>query len=500
MTYQTTKYIFVRLGLSFFLLATLGFFTLYFIHEVALPNAVFNDSFIQWLIFIVCIIFGFFAYGLIGEQRFHNAMHKFKDISSTADPLEVISRFQSVLDFTYSSNFLPSQGRRLRNTVIMRFADYLLFAGQDDDRAQKIFLKAFLLKPKGSPYRAPLLSTLEKGGDLTDEEIDLLLVILKAEDFYDDAVVNHLASLFLHKFLLTRKTEPIFLSAIEYESKDAREIVDFVLPQLLEKQRSDSFALRFYLGALRWEFPETSQVRKIVARAYCQGFWKGIDPSLHQKCGEVFQELNFKGRSDMMREVADSKFSSKIKKIDLFSKDDLLQLANLKVRLGLSKSFLGYFEDGLKAALKIFINLVQTFILSLFKLKTWAFFFLAVVILTGVLNYGERQVQQERLGQTGHENKGGAVNSLSSREKLEIFTLQVAAFTSSEQARDLINLLMKKGVRDVYQVKTKRKSGEIWYKIRVGRFDSDENARRFANQLISQKSIKNYFVISLPVN
>ena len=65
-------------------------------------------------------------------------MQKFKDISSTAEPLEVIAGFQSVLDFTHSSHFLPGRGSRLRNAVIMRFADYLLFAGQDGDQAQKM--------------------------------------------------------------------------------------------------------------------------------------------------------------------------------------------------------------------------------------------------------------------------------------------------------------------------------------------------------------------------
>jgi len=498
--YQTLKYIFVRIGISFFLLITFGFFVLYFVHEVALPNADFNDSFVQWLIFIVCVFFGFIAYGLIGEQQFYNAMQKFKDISSTAEPLEVIAGFQSLLDFTHSSNFLPGQGRRLRNAVIMRFADYLLFAGQDGDQAQKIYLKAFLLEPKNSPYRTPLLAILERGGDLTDEEIDLLLVILKAEEFCDDAIVNYLASLFLRKCLLTRKIEPVFLSAIEYKSEDSKEIVGFVLPQLLKKKRSDSLALRFYLGALRWESPETSQAREIITRAYCQGLWKGIDPPLHQKCGEVFQELNFQGRSDMMEEVDGSRLSSKIKKIDLFSKDDLLQLENLKVRLGLSKPFLEYFKDGLKSIFTVFFNLVKMFVLSLFKLRTWVVVSIAAVILMGVLNYLERQVPQERAGQTEQKTKVDALKSPDSGEKLKIHTIQVAAVTSAKKARGAMELLREKGVRDIYLVKTKRKSGGFWHKIRIGRFDSKENALRFANQLIGQKSIENYNVISLPVN
>jgi len=498
--HQTLKYIFVRIGLSFFLLVTLGFFTLYFIHEVALPNAAFNDSFVQWLIFTACIIFGFFAYGLIGEQRFFNAMHKLKDIPSTANSLEVIGEFQKLLDFTYSSNFLPGRGRYLRNSVIMRFADYLLFVGEDDERAQKIYLKAFLSEPQSSPYRAPLLSMLEKGGDLADDEIDLLLVILKVENFCDDAVVNYLASLFLDKCLLTRKTEPVFLSAIECKNEQAKEIVDFVLPRLLVNKRSDSFALRFYLGALPWESSETSQAKEIVARAYCQGFWKGIDSSLHEKCGEVYQQLHFKRQEYMMREVSDSRLLSKVKKIDLFNKDDLHQLKNLKIRLGLAKSFLDYFKDGLRYGLKIFNTTIQKFIFGLFKPKTWAVIVLATVILLGVVDYGAKETQQKRFAQVEKGNKGTSVKSLSSKEELKVYTVQVAAFTSLKQARGLIDLLRKKGVRAVYQVKTKRKSGETWYKIRVGRFESNKSAQRFASQLISQKSIKNYFVISLPVN
>ena len=135
--YQTLKYIFIRIGLSLFILSTLGFFTLYFIHEIALPNATFNDSYIQWLIFVICVILGFFAYGLIGEQRYHNAMHKFKDIPSTSNPLDIIAKFQEVIYFTHSSSFLPNQGRRLRDLAIVQFADYLLFAGKMMIRLKK---------------------------------------------------------------------------------------------------------------------------------------------------------------------------------------------------------------------------------------------------------------------------------------------------------------------------------------------------------------------------
>ena len=111
--------------------------TLYFIHEVALPSAAFDDSFIQGALFFICLFLGVFAYGLVGEQKFHNAMHKLKSIPSAVESEAVVDGFQMVLDFTYSSYFLPGRGKRLRDDVILKFANYLLFVGRKDDRAQK---------------------------------------------------------------------------------------------------------------------------------------------------------------------------------------------------------------------------------------------------------------------------------------------------------------------------------------------------------------------------
>ncbi|SVC73532.1 uncharacterized protein METZ01_LOCUS326386, partial [marine metagenome] len=188
---------------------TFGFLTLYFIHEVALPGSAFDDSFIQWGLFFICLFIGTFAYGVVGEQKFCNAIHKLKNISSDVKSEEVFDGYQAVHDFTYSSYFLPGKGKRLRDDVILKFANYLLFVGRKDSRAQKIFLKAFLLRPEDSSYRTPLLSVFKEYDDLTNEEIDLLLVILQADGYKDDAIVNNLTALFMEKRLFISKTEPI---------------------------------------------------------------------------------------------------------------------------------------------------------------------------------------------------------------------------------------------------------------------------------------------------
>ena len=492
--YQTLKYIFVRIGISLFLLLTFGFLTLYFVHEVALPGATFDDSFIQWVIFFICLFMGVFAYGVVGEQKFHNAMHKLKNIPSYLQSDEVVDGFQTVLDFTYSSYFLPDKGRRLRDGVILRFANYLLFVGLKDSRAQKIYLKAFLLRPENSSYRAPLLSVFKKDDDLTDEEVELLLVILKAGNYCDNVIVNNLASLFLRKRLFESKTEPIFLASLKNKSENSKEIVRLVLPQLLRANRSDSFAVKFYIEAYLFESPEASQVIEIISRAYCEGTWKDVDQTLHKKCEEIFQGFDHKFRGDMLRRTAESSLSGKIHQLKLLNKNDLRLLRKLKVKMGLSMSF---FDLLPKIGTKFF-GFTRILASKFLIIRTWVFIMVAIFVIS--LVYRGWQTQKEMTAEVEGQAIDGKEKKIGGLKEPEIHTFQVAAFSSSKQARGFINLLKKNGVRDVYQVKTKKKSGETWYKIRVGHFDSKENAQRFASQLIEQKTIKTYFLISLPIS
>jgi len=428
--YQTLKYIFTRVGISLFLLLTFGFLTLYFVHEVALPNAAFDDSFIQGALFFICLFIGIFAYGLVGEQKFHNAMYKLKNIPSAVESEEVIDGFQMVLDFTYSSYILPGKGKRWRDDVILKFADYLLFVGRKDDRAQKIYLKAFLLRPEDPSYRAPLLSIFKEDDDLTSEEVDLLLVILKAGNYSDDSIVNNLASLFLRKRLFASKTEPIFLASLKNKSENSKEIVNLVLPQLLRANRSDSFAVRFYLEAYQFETSESSQVLEMIAYAYCKKTWEDVDKVLHLKCEEVFQDRDSKFRMDMLRKTAEFNLSSKIHRLKLLNENDLRLLRNLKVKMGLSRSFF----DLLGGIVVKFLDFARILASKFLMIRTW--FFIVVVILITSLVYRGWQTQQEIA--LGIENKtiDPKEIKISGVKKTEIHTFQIAAFTSSKQARD----------------------------------------------------------------
>lgn len=508
--FQTIKYFLVRTGISLFLLIVLGFFTLYVVHEIALPRTAFDDVMIQWGLLFICVFMGFFAYGQIGDQRFLNAFHALKDIGPLYDKEVIVLQFENLLRFTKSAYFLPGQARRFRGLVVRKYADYLLSIGREEPEALKIYLKAFLQNPENSKFRAPLLSILDQGGDLSEDEIDLLLVMVRAEEFKDAFIVNHLASIFLRQKKLTGKTEPVFLYAVENKSSDAAEILQFVTPVLLENQRADIFALRFYLRALPLKLQGESEMCSILGKSYCEGHFEGIDPVLHDKCGQTFSQMEPDRQAEIKEAVEANRISGRLKKIDLFNREDKQDISRLKVRFGIEKSifqklgsvifWIGRLFQSLGR--KIFDKAIEGLILfgkarlwvKLISISLLGFFILAGLgLLEWRVAHDEIVADKKPLAKAA----ASASKPVATKPDKEHF-IQVAAVTSSKHANKLIKSLKKKDVKKILIVKSARQAGGSWYKIRVGPFGQKEDALKLAKRLIDDKSIKNYFLVSKP--
>ncbi len=506
--FQTLKFFLLRIGTSLFLFIFLGFFTLYLVHEIALPQTGFDDEMIQWTLLFICVFFGFFATGQIGDQRFHNAFHALKEVGPLNDKHLITDQFENLLLFTESAYFLPGQSRRFKGLVVRKYADFLLSIGREEPEALKIYLKAFLQNPKNSKFRSPLLSILRQGGDLSENEIDLLMVMLRAEDYKDAFIINHLAAIFLSKKKLSAKTEPVFLYAVENGSSVASEILKFVVPSLLDNNRADMNALRFYLQALPLELPENQKMREILGKIYCQELFEGIDPVLHEKCGQTFAQLDPDRQDEIKRAVADYRIIERLKKINLFSRDDIKEISHLKVRLGMKDSLLQSLVSKILGVGRFFQRLGRGLLLKLIdglvafgkarlwiKLGSLALLFFLVLAGLGVMQW--RTGQEANVEEKAQPPKTvGAKPVATKRDK--VHSIQVAAVTSSKKANRLIKSLAEKGVKEIFIVKSPRQSGGNWYKIRVGPFDAQGDALQMANRMMDDKLIQNYFVVSTP--
>ncbi|MFQ5717857.1 MAG: SPOR domain-containing protein, partial [Nitrospinales bacterium] len=230
-------------------------------------------------------------------------------------------------------------------------------------------------------------------------------------------------------------------------------------------------------------------------------------PRLHEECGNVFDTLRENRRQKILDSVQESKVSEKWKKLKLFTREDVEALNRLKFRLGIAQSILRFSKDFfygavrlLKASLKkAVLNVLD--LLTFFGKSTFRFrlvFLAAMVALTlGSLLAWKKHLQ-------GNDDPGSAsVDSsfeLNSRSETagssKIHTIQIAAVTRKGQADRIVKSMRKKGVKGLYVVKMKRRAGNYWYKIRIEKFDNKKVAQQYADHLIEQKIIKNYFIIS----
>ena len=506
---QTIKFYFARFACTLFLMFGIGFSSLYFIHEVALPNIVFDDWAVQWSIFLVCLFFGFIGYGMLGEQRFTNALHNLKNISPNSLSKNIKFQFENLIEFTYSSYFLPSTGKRFRNLSVLQYADYLLSIGEESPRALSYYVQAFIQSPQNSRFRKPLLSILNRGEELSGQEMDLLLIMYQQEKQHDPVFTSYLARLFLRAKQWSGQTEPLFLSALDEKNELSEEIIKFVLPIYLGHRRTDERALSFFVKALEFSVEDENKIKNILAQSYCEGNLVGVAPHLHRKCEEIFYKLESSQQEELKSKADETRIAFKLKKIKLFRKEDLQDLKRLKVEMGLVTTKISLIKKGM---IWFGLRLRNSGKWVLLKILDGAYLFgtlpfrkkftaLGIVSILIVIGMSFKEVWSPNYGQGKNTFQGSpmvANGSIENKKGSRVFTVQIAAVTSAKQANKLVEKLKRKNIENLYITKSKRRSGGLWYKLRVGKFSSKNKASEFANQLIASKKVKNYFIISMP--
>ena len=509
MLHQSIKFYFARFACTLFLMFGIGFSGLYFIHEVALPNIVFDDLAVQWSIFLVCLFFGFIGYGMLGEQRFSNALYKLKNIPPNSLAENIKFQFENLIELTYSSYFLPSTGKRYRNLSVLQYADYLLSIGEESPRALSYYVQAFIQSPQNSRFRKPLLSILNRGQELSGQEMDLLLIMYQQEKQHDPVFTSYLARLFLRAKQWSGQTEPLFLSALDEKNELSEEIIKFVLPIYLAHRRTDERALSFFVKALEFSVEDEKEIKIILAQSYCEGNLLGVAPHLHRKCEEIFYKLESSQQEELKSKADETRIAFKLKKIKLFRKEDLQDLKRLKVEMGLVTTKISLIMKGIiwfglrlrnsgKWVLLKILDGAYLFGNLSFKKKFTTFAIVSIFIVIGV---SFKEVWSPNYGQGKDIFQGSPVISSGSIERKKgsrVFTVQIAAVDSAKEANKLVEKLKRKNIENLYVVKSKRSQGGHWFKLRVGKFSSKIKASEFANQLIASKKVKNYFITAIP--
>ena len=97
---------------------------------------------------------------------------------------------------------------------------------------------------------------------------------------------------------------------------------------------------------------------------------------------------------------------------------------------------------------------------------------------------------------TGERNQDIVPVDVDKGEVPGTFTLQVAAFKDEDEARQVASMYKEKGY-DAYSIRLENSRGEIWNLVRIGKYDTNEqaiyNAELFSNREGQQPLIQTYY-------
>ena len=274
-------------------------------------------------------------------------------------------------------------------------------------------------------------------------------------------------------------------------------------------RRTDERALSFFIKALEFSVEDEKKIINILAQSYCEGNLVGVAPHLHRKCEEIFYKLESSQQEELKSKADETRIAFKLKKIKLFRKEDLQDLKRLKVEMGLVTTKISLIKKGMiwfglrmrnsgKWVLLKILDGAYLFGNLPFRKKFTAFGIVSILIIIGM---SFKEVWSPNYGQVKGTFQGSPKvtnGSIENKKGSRVFTVQIAAVTSAKQANKLVEKLKRKNIENLYITKSKRRTGGLWYKLRVGKFSSKKTASEFANQLIASKKVKNYFIISIP--
>ena len=512
MVYQAFKFLTVRLGATVMLLITAGYGVLFVFHEMFFHGMRADDSILKWSIVGTSLFVGFIAYSFMGDWRFSRALSRLQALDIDAGREGLQRQFENLVRFTRSSCFWPGTGARLRQRALKEYADFLLAKGVDDAEAQRVFLKAYLRDPEDTRLRDVMVSTLTRKIDLSPHEIDILLLVLKAQHYEDKPLLNFLAKHFLEQDEFSHKSEPVFHKVLQLKTGLEKQVSRLMLPVLLSKKRSDAYTIEFYLNALPDAEPEVKpQLAEIIGLCFAEIQFETGDPVLHDKCARVFEQLPAPVKRALLDEADEARLSAKWKKIKLFTAEDRKTLKALLVQTGIVRPWGRYAVDffkwclakirgGLKWIVMKLMDGLQVFGLQNTRNK---FAVLGICIFLILATAGVIDWQLKKDGPVPGSNDEIAWEAEPQPAKPgpaadhRTHTIQVAAVTTQAKADHLVASIKRKGIEGAYILRVERKKGGFWYKIRVGTFDSKEKAQAVADQMVQLKLVRNYFLIAL---
>ena len=450
-----------------------GLLILIVVTKIISPTVAFNEWWVMEIWGGVCLVFIYFIPSGIAKIRIRYWLHRLT-IAKMESKWE--KGGHKILSWLDSPLLLPWQRLRLIPHVLKEIEPYLRAEGPT--LSYRNLLKILFSYPKASlEIRDQLIMNFLERGITSIDEANLI-AHLWDENHPHRELGEMWVDFGLSQEIDTPWMETGYFWALRQGDEREERITDFLLPKMLMRKRRDDFAVLVFLAAQNLELsPEVTKSLQQIAQYYTK---IRRDDSLSRRVKAAVSDLSIP--EEVIKEHPEPKLS--IPKTEIKPRvrkparpvfapitDRVLQILLMPFRW----VFRSIWEAVQKLKLRIILQRL-TILLGIG--------ILAVVVILVAIRYLETPEPEPK--QSPPDRSVVQVYHSNLR-----FTIQVAAYRDQAQAEQLVSSLRSSSEEAYWQ---KTDGDRPWYRIRVGSFSTQSDAKHYAEGLLAKRLITNYYV------
>ncbi len=473
------RYFSARLALSYCLFMLSAFGVMYFGEGKAYPD------YFLYLLLLISFIAASAILSRIGRWRFNALMVDAQECDITRYYRKGEVLFEKLLILTNSFHFLPITAEHLRERVYKEYSRFLLALDAKSKKTLWIHKKAYEYGWENSELKAKLVAGFKQKKNLEKDEIAIGIKLVSENrqkiDFIDLLVENCLS-----KNIKDYDAQEVYRQALNKNSRHIPQILETMLPGVLNMERGDPFAIELYFQAVKQTHRLRGRCRSLLcklARPYL------LDKDLgeqEKKLVDFYRSMTEKGGSRLQHQIGlDAGSASYVAVKADREKSEKLGANKIKRKTGQKA---GPHRSEWRALLVT---------------NTTFFYIFAGISLLLYFTYPSYQEKPTSLKEIPEplQPQAPKIEEVKTKEIRKFvpfksdyaFTIQVGAYNSMVKAETVMNELRKES-NAVYWLPAKIVD-KMWYRVRIGEFKDQDSARSFAQKLEEKKVIgKDYYL------
>lgn len=493
MLLRWTYYLIPRLILGMVLSLFAAYGVLYIYNEALFPGTGGLAGFLVSLTVIVAFAVGWTLWTTGGRFQVRRLLECARSAADKREYERSGRYYRRAGKILNSSHFPPGASSPDKALFINRYADYCCGAGANHAEALTAYEEYLKLNPEDDAFARRIIPLVINSGEISDETLPLFNKLHNLVPDSDE-MTDFLAEQYLIREIFNPESQEVLIGAIKSLSPLRHRSLNFLLSNMIEWDRLDPIALEIYLESFKAGL-EHPKLKLILGRIADKARYEDKPGPLTEAIKEAFESLP----AEEITEIENALQKQRLDRIPLTEKQiSVSQFKQAEIEETLKEEIfrkpnpvVELLKNAIRFTTQLPAALPKAVMLTYKGTKYalgWTFSKWGVIrwiiagALVAVVIFGlVKTVSFQRAPSTS------SLEVVSDKP----FTIQIAAFKDRTRAERAIKELNIPGLK-AYISAT---GGEtVWYQIRLGHYDSLDQARKAADELKKKRIISNYFI------